>query len=60
MAHFCSCIRQEEPTGCILIIETLSRVPMKRRVVVHAPAGKVTVVVKNYQGKLLNGPNDLG
>jgi gluconolactonase len=23
------------------------------------PAGKATVVVKNYQGKLLNGPNDL-
>ncbi len=23
------------------------------------PQGKVTVVVKNYQGKLLNGPNDL-
>ena len=23
------------------------------------PAGKVTVVVKDYQGKLLNGPNDL-
>ena len=23
-----------------------------------SPAGKVTVLVKNYQGKLLNGPND--
>ena len=23
------------------------------------PAGKVTVVVKDYQGKLLNGPNDV-
>jgi gluconolactonase len=23
------------------------------------PAGKVTVVIKNYQGKLLNGPNDV-
>ncbi len=23
------------------------------------PQGKITVVVKNYQGKLLNGPNDL-
>ncbi|MCU0913328.1 MAG: SMP-30/gluconolactonase/LRE family protein [Planctomycetes bacterium] len=23
------------------------------------PQGKVTVVIKNYQGKLLNGPNDL-
>jgi gluconolactonase len=24
-----------------------------------SPAGKITVVVKGYQGKLLNGPNDL-
>ena len=23
------------------------------------PAGKVTVVIKDYQGKLLNGPNDV-